>query len=50
MRHLYLPLAHAALIVDNSDEGGGLIAERELVGPFVIHDSARWRMIEEATR
>ena len=50
MRHLYLPLAHAALIVDNSDEGGGLIAERELDGPFVIHDSARWRMIEEATR
>jgi predicted ABC-type ATPase len=50
MRHLYLPLAHVALIVDNSDEGGGLIAERELDGPFVIRDTARWTLIEKATR
>jgi predicted ABC-type ATPase len=50
MRHLYLPLAHVALIVDNSDEGGGLIAERELDRPFVVHDAARWTLIEEATR
>lgn len=50
MRHLYLPLAHAALIVDNSDEAGALIAEREPDTPLVIHDAARWALIEEATR
>jgi hypothetical protein len=50
MRHLYLPLAHVALIVDNSDQGGGLIAVRELDGPLVIHDTARWTLIEEAIR
>jgi hypothetical protein len=50
MRHLYLPLAHVALIVDNSDEGGGLIAEREMDGPFVVRDAARWALIEKATQ
>jgi predicted ABC-type ATPase len=50
MRHLYLPLADVALIVDNSDEGGGLIAEREPDGPFVVHDASRWALIEEATQ
>ena len=50
MWHLYLPLAHAALIVDNSDEAGALIAEREPDTPLVIHDAARWALIEEATR
>jgi predicted ABC-type ATPase len=50
MRHLYLPLAHVALIVDNSDEGGGLIAEREPDGPFVVHDEVRWALIEEVAR
>ncbi len=50
MRNLYLPLANVALIVDNSDEGGGLIAEREPDGPLVVRDAVRWRLIEEATR
>jgi predicted ABC-type ATPase len=50
MKDLYLPLAHAALIVDNSDEEGALIAEREPDAPLVIHDTARWALIEEATR
>jgi hypothetical protein len=50
MRHLYLPLAHTALIVDNSDEAGALIAEHEPDAPLVIHDPARWAQIEEATR
>jgi predicted ABC-type ATPase len=50
MRNLYLPLAHVALIVDNSDEGGGLIAEREPGGSLVIHDTAHWALIEEASR
>lgn len=50
MRQLYLPLAHVALIVDNSDEGGGIIAERELDRPFVVRDAARWKLIEEATK
>jgi predicted ABC-type ATPase len=50
MRHLYLPLAHAALIVDNSDDAGVVIAEREPDAPLVIHDAARWAQIEEATR
>ena len=50
MQQLYLPLAHVALIVDNSDEGGGIIAERELDHPFVVRDAARWKMIQEATK
>jgi predicted ABC-type ATPase len=50
MRQLYLPLADAALIIDNSDEGGGLIAEREPNGPFVVRDASRWALIEEATQ
>jgi predicted ABC-type ATPase len=50
MRHLYLPLADTVLIVDNSDEAGALIAEREPGAPLVIRDAARWAQIEEATR
>jgi predicted ABC-type ATPase len=50
MRRLYLPLVDSALIYDNSDRGRGLIAARETDGPLVIHDGARWRSIEEATR
>ncbi|HEY4921918.1 MAG TPA: hypothetical protein VII40_17580 [Xanthobacteraceae bacterium] len=50
MRHLYLPLVDSALIYDNSDHGRGLIAAREAGDSLVIHDEARWRWIEEATR
>jgi predicted ABC-type ATPase len=47
MRRLYLPRVDTALIYDNSDEGGVLIAERRPGDRFVIHDSERWRRIEE---
>lgn len=50
MLHLYLPVAAAAFIIDNSDGGGALIAERRREGPLIIHDSARWRQIKEMTR
>jgi predicted ABC-type ATPase len=48
--HLYLPLFHTALIIDNSDERGTLIAEHRDDGPIVIHDAVRWYQIVEATR
>jgi predicted ABC-type ATPase len=50
MRHIYLPLADLILIHDNSDASGVLIAERRGGAPLVIHDSGRWKQIEEATR
>ena len=50
MRRLYLPLVDAALIYDNSGAGRVLIAERGLDASVVVHDAARWALIEEATR
>ncbi len=50
MRHLYLPLADRALIYDNSDGNGALIAERHEHEPLTIHDSDRWSRIERATQ
>jgi predicted ABC-type ATPase len=50
MRQLYLPLADFAFIYDNSDHGGTLIAERRGAAPLTVHDSDRWKRIEEATR
>ena len=50
LRHIYLPLADAALIYDNSEATRGLIAELEPRTPLVVHDPARWALIEEATR
>ena len=50
MRDLYVPLADIALIYDNSDEKGDLIASRQLNRPFEIHDKIRWALIEEAIR
>jgi predicted ABC-type ATPase len=47
MQQLYLPLADVA-IYDNSDKGRSLIAERVPNAPFVVHDAARWSMIERA--
>jgi predicted ABC-type ATPase len=49
MRRLYLPLADVAAIYDNSDEGRTLIAERIPEASLVIHDAARWAMIERVT-
>jgi predicted ABC-type ATPase len=49
MRNLYLPLAYAASIYDNSGERRVLIADREAEGPLMIHDHERWSRIEELT-
>lgn len=46
MQRLYLPLADTALIYDNSDDGGVLIAERRPGKQLVIHDQGRWQRIE----
>jgi predicted ABC-type ATPase len=48
MRDLYLPLADAASIFDNSDAALTLIAERTRGRSFVIHDASRWAAIERA--
>lgn len=50
MRRLYLPLMDGALVYDNSDEGGVPIAERLPGGTLTVHDPARWKLIEDATR
>jgi predicted ABC-type ATPase len=50
MRELYLPLSDIAAIYDNSDAGRTLIAERKIDAPLVIHDAARWAMIEKTSR
>ena len=49
MRHAYLPLADVALIIDNSDAGGNLIAQRLEDGSFIVHEKILWRRIEEST-
>jgi predicted ABC-type ATPase len=49
LRHLYLPLADVAAIYDNSDEGRALIAERMPNASLVVHDPARWAMIERVS-
>jgi predicted ABC-type ATPase len=48
MRNLYLPLSDGAQIHDNSDGIRILIAERTPDAPLVVHDAARWAMIEKA--
>lgn len=48
MRDLYLPLADAASIFDNSDDGRILIAERTPNAHLVVHDAVRWAMIGRA--
>lgn len=48
MRHHYLPLADGAAIYDNSDEGRTLIAERTPDASLVVHDAARWAIINKA--
>ena len=45
---LYLPLADVAVIYDNSDGHGTLIAERLKKGSLVVHDADRWATIERA--
>src|SRR4029077_16550129 len=48
MRHAYLPLADVAIVYDNFERGRILIAEKDPDSSLIIHDSERWRMIEEA--
>ena len=48
LSQLYLPFADIALIYDNSDEGRELIVELT-AKRLTVHDSARWKSIEEAT-
>jgi predicted ABC-type ATPase len=48
LRLLYLPLADVAVIYDNSDGRGSLIAERSGTYSLVIHDTDRWAAIERA--
>jgi predicted ABC-type ATPase len=50
MRHLYLPLADIALIYDNSDRGGVMIAGQRQGADFQVYDANRWHLIEKATR
>jgi predicted ABC-type ATPase len=50
MRRLYFPFVDTALVYDNSDAGGVLIAERRPGTAPVIHDSERWQRIEEMAR
>jgi predicted ABC-type ATPase len=47
MRNLYLPLSDGAAIHDNSDGTRILVAERTTDAPLVVHDAARWAMIEK---
>jgi predicted ABC-type ATPase len=50
MRDLYLPLADAASIFDNSDGALVLVAEQIPEGSFVVYDAPRWAAIERAQR
>ena len=50
MRNLYLPISDGAAIHDNSDGTRILIAERRPDAPLVIHNAARWAMIEKASQ
>jgi predicted ABC-type ATPase len=50
MRHAFVPLADVALIYDNSRESPLLIAEKRSGATLDVRDTARWKLIEEATR
>ena len=49
MRRDYLPLADMAFVYDNSQSPPLLIAEKRSNMPFTVRDSARWKLIEDAT-
>lgn len=49
MRHAYLPLADVAFVYDNAQSPPLLIAEKRSNMPFTVRDSARWKLIEDAT-
>lgn len=50
MWHALLPLADTARIYDNSGESPVLIAEKSPDVALLVHETERWRLIEEATR
>jgi predicted ABC-type ATPase len=49
MRELYLPVVDNAAIFDNSGEMPILIAERIPDAGLIVHDAARWLLIERAS-
>jgi predicted ABC-type ATPase len=50
LRHIYLPAVDTASIYDNSGDAPVLIAERNSDRHFILHDPARWQLIEQATQ
>jgi hypothetical protein len=42
-------MVDVGLVVDNSDQGGGTIAEHRSDVPLIVHDKVRWQQIVEAT-
>ena len=50
MRHGFLPLADVARIYDNSGNSPILVAEKHPGAGFQVQDTARWELIERATR
>jgi predicted ABC-type ATPase len=46
MRAVYLPLADVAAIYDNAGDVPILIAERSAGADLIVHDAARWQLIE----
>ena len=50
MRNFYLPLADDAQIYDNSENRLELIASKQMMGQLIIHDVAKWDVIQEAGR
>src|SRR5207248_1727603 len=50
MRYQYLPAVDTASIYDNSGASPVLIAEQKPDSHFIVHDPARWAMIEQATQ
>jgi predicted ABC-type ATPase len=50
MYRIYLPLADEAFVYDNSDGSGVLIAERRENASLNIHDSDRWKRIQEVAQ
>ena len=50
MYHLYLPLVDTAYVYDNTGSPERAIAERQPGGQLIIHDAARWALIEQAVR
>lgn len=48
MYHLYLPLVDTAYVYDNTESPERAIVERQPGSQLIIHDAARWALIEQA--